>query len=282
MMAKTMYETLASLLGLPMCAIPLSLCQIKKPYLLERAHIDDRGTAMIFAIPYLRTADVSDANRNLSLYAVPRDYHAYVAELEKDVLPILKDTFPERHFAVFADHSPIAEINAAARAGLGVQGENGLLLTPNYGSFVFLAEVCTDADYGTVTGEPIPAFPSEPPMCDRCGACRVACPVRNGETPCVSALTQKKGDLTADERRSLQAHDLVWGCDACQLVCPHNRAVIASGRDTSIPYFLNHRLTTVTAASITEMSDAEFASRAFSWRGRATILRNLKLKEETS
>ena len=40
--------------------------------------------------------------------------------------------------------------DAAARAGLGVLGLNGLLITPDYGSFVFLAELITDADYEVV------------------------------------------------------------------------------------------------------------------------------------
>lgn len=280
MMARTMYETLASLLGLPMCAIPLSYCRVSKPYLLERAGIGEDGTALVFAIPYLLAADSEDPARNLSLYAVPRDYHGYVEALGEEIIPKLKESFPDRRFAIFADHSPIAEVRAAARAGLGVLGDNGLLLTLDYGSFVFLAEVCTDADYETVTGHPAPTFPSEPPRCEGCGACRAACPVSGGKSPCLSALTQKKGGLSVEEADALRAHDLVWGCDTCQLVCPRNRAVIAAGHDTPVPYFRDGRVSTVTAESVAAMSDTDFASRAFAWRGRAVILRNLKLKEE--
>ncbi len=281
MTAGTMYETLASLLGLPVCAIPLSLCQINRPYLLERVGIGEGGTAMICAIPYLVVSDVRDTDRNLSLYAVPRDYHGYVAEVEKDILLRMNEFFPNFRFAVFADHSPIAEVHAAARAGLGVLGENGLLLTPDFGSFVFLAEVCTDADYETVTGRPRPDFPADLPRCEGCGACRAACPMRDGETPCLSELTQKKGELTAAECKALQSHDLVWGCDACQLACPHNRQIIESGKDTALPYFSKARITAVTSQSVSDMSDIEFASRAFAWRGRQVILRNLHLKEGT-
>lgn len=279
MTATTMYETLASLLGLPVCAIPLSFCEIKRPYLLERADIATDGTAMIFAIPYLITSDVSDPDRNLSLYAVPRDYHAYVDKLKAEVLPRISAAFPDYRFAMFADHSPIAEVGAAAMAGLGVLGDNGLLLTPDYGSFVFLAEVCTNADYETVTGFPVPMFPPYPPRCEGCGACKAACPVSDGRVDCLSAVTQKKGDLTEAETSALRAHGLVWGCDTCQLVCPHNHAVIEARRDTTVPFFRDGRVTAVTAKSVSDMSNEEFDSRAFSWRGRAIILRNLQLKE---
>ena len=279
MTANTMYETLASLLGLPVCAIPLSFCDVKRPYLLERAGIDTNGTAMIFAIPYLVTSDVADPDRNLSLYATPRDYHAYVDALREKILPRLSAAFPDHRFAMFADHSPIAEVKAAAMAGLGVLGDNGLLLTPDYGSFVFLCEVCTSADYHTATGTHSPAH-MEITRCDGCGACRAACPVADGQVDCLSALTQKKGELTEAEARALRAHGLVWGCDACQLACPHNRRVIRAGYDTAVTYFREGRIATVTAQDISAMSDEEFSSRAFSWRGRAVILRNLSLKEE--
>ncbi len=280
MTATTMYETLASLLGLPLRAIPLSSCRLIRPYLLERAGISAEGTAMMFVIPYLMRADMEHPARNLSLYAVPRDYHGYAESLKVTLLPVLQERFPEHRFALFSDHSPIAEAEAAARAGLGVLGENRLLLTPRYGSFVFIAEVLTDADFRTVMGlsdkAPLPAFPVEVPRCRGCGACHAACPARAGGV-CLSALTQKKGALTAEETAALQAHPSVWGCDICQTVCPANQAA----EDTPIPYFREERLLSVTAADVEGMEDAAFASRAFSWRGREVILRNLNMKEET-
>ncbi len=281
MKARTMYETLASLLGLPLCAIPLSSCRVVRPYLLERAGIGEGGTALLLAIPYLMHEDAAAKGRNLSLYAVPRDYHGYVRELEASLLPKLQEAYPGHRFALFADHSPIEEVPAAARAGLGVVGENGLLITPAYGSFVFLAEVITDADYASVTGAPAPDFPAVPPRCEGCGACTAACPREAGGV-CLSALTQKKGVLSPDEEAILREHPLVWGCDTCQLVCPHNRAALEGKCDTPIPYFREGRLAAVTAESVVAMTDDTFATRAFSWRGRGVILRNLCIKEDRS
>ncbi len=284
MKANTMLETITSLLGTPACAIPLSCCKPAKGYLLERAGISSAGTAVLFAVPYLMTADVEDPRRNLSLYAVPRDYHGFMQGLSQSLIPRLAESFPAHRFALFADHSPICEVDAAARAGLGVMGLNGLLITPAYGSFVFIGEVVTDADYETVTGCTVPDFPADPPLCEGCGACLAACPagcrggVREG---CLSALTQKKGELTVAEAEAIRQSRLVWGCDACQLVCPHNIRVIRSGQDTPISYFREERLNRMDISALDAMSDGEFASRAYAWRGRRVIRRNAELLEES-
>lgn len=285
MKTPTMLETVWSLLGVPACAIPLSVCRPAKTYLLERAGISVAGTAILFAVPYVMTADVGDPRRNLSLYAVPKDYHGYMKELEAAVLPRLREAYPDLTFALFADHSPIMEVDAAARAGLGVLGMNGLLLTPEYGSFVFIGELITDADYTLVTGEPIPDFPADPPRCEGCGLCVKACPAgcRAGDrSGCLSALTQKKGELTPEEADAIIKGGLVWGCDACQLACPHNRAVIEDGRDTPVPYFRKDRLIRADAEALAAMDDAAFKARAYSWRGRAVIERNIRLFDDES
>ena len=283
MKTPTMLDTVRSLLGVPACAIPLSVCKLDKTYLLERAGIPTTGTAILFAVPYVMTADAEDPRRNLSLYAVPRDYHGYVKELEATVLPSLTQRYPDCRFALFADHSPILEVDAAARAGLGVLGYNGLLLTPRYGSLVFLMELITDADYTAVTGEAPPVLPAEPPLCEGCGLCLRACPMGCGSGErqrCLSALTQKKGELTSEEADAIRKGGLVWGCDACQLACPHNRAVIAAGRDTPITYFCEDRLVCLDGDTLNAMDETAFRFRAYAWRGRTVISRNLTLFQE--
>lgn len=278
----TMLETLRALLGVPLCAIPLSVCKPTKSYLLERDGIPFTGTAIIFAVPYLMTEDAEDPTRNVSLYAVPRDYHAYMKELASEVISRLQGLYPSHHFALYADHSPIAEVDAAARGGLGVLGMNGLLLTEEYGSFVFIGEIVTDADYATVTGTAVPNFPAEPPTCEACGACIQACPghCTGGEREtCLSAITQKKGELSPAEAEAVRDGGLIWGCDTCQLVCPHNRRVMKMRQDTPIPFFRNHRILRLDKRVLDGMTEAEFQVRAYSWRGRRVIERNIALLE---
>ena len=74
--------------------------------------------------------------------------------------------------------------------------------------------------------------------------------------------------------------DTVWGCDACQLACPHNRAVLAAEKDTAIPYFRENRQIRLDTAALEAMTDQEFSARAYAWRGKNTIRRNLAIMEE--
>ena len=83
--------------------------------------------------------------------------------------------------------------------------------------------------------------------------------------------------MTPEETAAIVKGGLVWGCDACQLACPHNRAIIKDGRDTPVPYFREGRLIRADAEALAAMEDAAFKARAYSWRGRAVILRNCAL-----
>ena len=72
-------------------------------------------------------------------------------------------------------------------------------------------------------------------------------------------------------------HRALWGCDICQLVCPLVKKAIESGAETPIEFFRENRIKNLTPEVLSEMTDEEFGKRAFSWRGRQTIERNLKL-----
>lgn len=275
----------STLLGLPCAALPLASCRLIKPYLLDKYALPLSGTALFFAVPYLVAKDIQNPARNVSLYAVPRDYHLYMKTLAETICPTLTDIFPAHRFALFADHSPVDEILGAAQAGLGVIGQNGLLITPTYGSFIFLGELITDASWEKVTGRPAEDIPTgNPGTCIKCGACRTACPGRCTESKdrwtCLSALTQKKGALTQEEEAALRAHPLAWGCDTCQTVCPMNRMAMSGKQDTPIAFFREARLPELTQTLLDKMSDQEFATRAYAWRGRAVITRNLKQQQQ--
>ncbi len=250
--------------------IPLSACRVEKPYLLARHGIED-GTAIMLAIPYYTTHCDRD-DRNLSAYATARDYHLFFKSLYDELLPLLEERFPSNRFAAFADHSPIAEVHAAAIAGLGVIGQNHMLLTEKYSSYVFLGEIITDAT--------LPATVHKVSGCQGCGLCVKACPAEE-LGGCLSALTQKKGDLTDGERKVIKRFGSVWGCDICQGVCPHTKKAKQDGTIYSpIGFFADATIPHLTRDALESMSDRDFSERAFSWRGRDTILRNLCLFEE--
>ncbi len=256
--------------------LPLGDCRLTRPYLLTREGFDVTAplSVVLFAIPYLTpAADAPD--RDLSAYAVSEDYHLFVRELFDELLPRLRADRPEHRFAGFADHSPIEEVDAAVLAGLGVRGNNGLLLTERYSSYVFLAEIVTDLPL-----EPTrTALPPEALRCHGCDACLRACPRGRADGVCLSSLTQKKGELTERERAVLTDFPSVWGCDVCQEVCPYTHRARSRGTLFSpIPFFHRNAIPHLTPEALDAMSEEEFSRRAYAWRGREAIRRNLLLK----
>ena len=169
--------------------------------------------------------------------------------------------------------SPINERDAAAMAGLGIIGDKGMLITEKYSSYVFLGEIITDI--------PTTASPSPIERCIGCGACKKACPMDKIGV-CLSSLTQKKGILTPDEEQAILSFGSAWGCDICQEVCPYTKRAMESGTIyTSIEYFQKELIPLLKREDIDKMSDTEFSQRAYSWRGKAVISRNLTLTESS-
>ena len=228
-------------------------------------------SVLVYLFPYY----AGERPGNLSFYARGRDYHAVIRGALAPEADALRAAHPGRQFVILADDSPVPEVFAAASAGLGRLGENGLLIHPVYGSYVFIGTIVTDC--------PFPAEAHTPQPCLRCGRCRAACPAgavtENGidGSRCLSALTQRGGEVTPEEAEQLRRHPLVWGCDRCQQVCPMNRGIPLSGN----PAFregLIDRLTLDELEGLTRRAFLrKFPDRAFTWRGPAPLRRNLAL-----
>ena len=225
----------------------------------------DARSVIVFTFPYYTG---EHPERNISRYAMIPDYHLIAGTYLKNLCEKLKLLFPENAFEPFVDNSPLREVACGQAAGLGVIGENGLLIHPRYGSYLFLGEIVTDLEL----------TPSTPigTSCLGCGACRNACPQgalqENGSVElalCRSHISQKKGELSANEQEQLLLGGLIWGCDICNDVCPMNKTVSI----TPIPEFLS---------SVTPLMDEEtilslLDSRPYNYRGPKTILRNFYL-----
>lgn len=250
-------------------AVKLSDCKIVREYKLKNAGFTDISSlyVYIFAMPYYAK---HDGNKNVSAYAIPRDYHAFFKSFSSELISELYEKFPTYKFCGFTDNSPIDERHAAAIAGLGVIGKNGLIITEKYSSFVFLGEIITDMP--TVN-----CNKNEIKECINCGKCLKACP-KNEIGECLSSLTQKKGELTANEINAIKRYGSAWGCDICSDVCPYTANAIKNSTIYSpIDFFNTELISSLDEDAIDSMSDEDFALRAYSWRKRETIKRNLKI-----
>lgn len=216
--------------------------------------------------------------QNISSYAVCKDYHKKAKEYTEKSISALKELFPNNNFIGFCDNSPFDEVQTAVLCGLGVKGENNLLITKEYGSYVFIAEIVTDLE---IESEKIIK------KCEGCFDCVKACP--NGalslqdnkviftKEKCLSFISQKKGVLSEEDTKSLKKSNLIWGCDICIDACPHNKNLepCGLGLDENLLYNLKE-------SDIEELSNREFLEKykgsAFVWRGKGTLIRNIKLQ----
>lgn len=246
--------------------IPISSCDITKPHLLQKLDFTPKSVC-VGIIPYY--THLCDRERSVSAYAVARDYHILVDKIGSNAIEICKSRFPKNNFAYFGDHSPIDERMASAKAGLGIIGRNGLLITPLYSSYVFIMEIFSDIECDNM--------PKDVAYCEDCGACVAACPgTLSGKGECLSSITQKKGELTELEINLIKKYGCAWGCDICQEVCPHTKKAKSSGTIyTNNEWFTQNVVLTPSEESLE--NDEDFKSRAYSWRGKPTILRNIKI-----
>ena len=202
----------------------------------RKLDIDARSVIMLALNYYQPDNEMLPAGHGrVSRYARGRDYHKVIGNMIRRLVRLLckeSGATPD-DFKWWVDYGPFAERAFAEKAGLGFIGKNGLLISRQFGSWLFLAEIVT-----TLELEPDDQHAINHGRCGTCRRCIEACPtgaiVADGVVDarrCISYLTIEKPTHIPPDLAARMG-DMIFGCDVCQQVCPHNgRAVLTKKRD---------------------------------------------------
>ncbi len=215
--------------------------------LLETA---EARSLIVCAFPYFTPEDPLPNDARFAVYARGSDYHVVLRERLAPIVGLLEEQGYVGRICI--DSAPLRERYWAVQAGVGFIGFNSQLIVPGVGSYVFLATIVTDAalepDESCRLG------------CVGCGQCVERCPGgaigADGSfdaRKCLSYLTiEYRGELP-DE---LRLGDCIYGCDACQECCPHNREAKVTGIGEFMP---REAIKELTRERILAMTRPEFA-----------------------
>lgn len=223
--------------------------------------------ALNYYTPYTRPSGKEYAK--ISRYGWGRDYHKVLEKKLKALSTWLEAQGEEIQTRYYADTGPVQDKVWAQRAGLGWIGKHSNLISRDYGSWIFLAEVLT-----TLALEP------DQPHTEHCGTCTrclVACPTNAIVEPfvvdanrCIAYHTIENRAETLPAAITPHLEGWVAGCDICQEVCPWNqRFAQATDLEEFQPYPEN---LAPTLAQLAELSEQE-RNRRFP----ASALRRIRL-----
>ncbi len=157
----------------------------------------------------------------IAAYALGRDYHEVVKQRARRVGDIIRQLRPGSITRTYVDTGPVFEREWASQSRIGWFGKNTMILNRDHGSYFFLAEIFTDAEFEAAVD----------PYRDHCGTCRRCldlCPtgaLADGYVMrsdlCISYQTiENRGAIPRELRPKLG--NWIFGCDICNDVCPWN------------------------------------------------------------
>lgn len=238
----------------------------------------DAKSIIVCAFPYHID---NEKESNLSRYCRGLDYHIVAKELLQKVCDYLDENIEGFEYKIFVDNGPLVDRELAYLSGIGYFGINNNIITDKYGSYVFIGYIINNYE-----------FSLDKPLdkeCMKCGKCVKYCPgnallgnYNMNPRKCLSYITQKKEKLSLEEVKAIKSSGKIFGCDICQEVCPHNKNI----KETHIEEFMKDLILNLDYEEIYEISNKEFkrryGNRAFSWRGKKIIKRNIEIILEKS
>lgn len=198
------------------------------------------------------------------------DYH-YVLQDKLDRLAAgIEDLTQNFEYKGMVDTGALVDTSVAQRAGIGFIGKNGLVISKEYGSYMFLGELITNLEI-----EPDQPVDYGCGDCRRClDACPTSCLIGDGSMNakrCLSFQTQDKGMMDLEFRKKIKT--VIYGCDICQICCPYNK-----GLDNPLASEIDPELAHPELIPFLELSNGQFKEKfgsvAGSWRGKNILQRN--------
>ncbi|MCG7337547.1 tRNA epoxyqueuosine(34) reductase QueG [Sporosarcina sp. ACRSM] len=200
------------------------------------------------------------------------DYHVVLREKLALLEEFILKQVPDAKVRSMVDTGELVDRAVAERAGIGWSAKNCAIITPEFGSYVYLGEMITN----------IP-FAPDVPMEDECGDCTLcldACPtgalVQGGQLNaqrCIAFLTQTKKPIPEEFRAKIG--NRLYGCDTCQTICPKNKGKHNLHQQAFQP---DPELAKPLLQPMLRLSNREFKERfgevSGSWRGKNPIQRN--------
>ncbi|WP_315121011.1 tRNA epoxyqueuosine(34) reductase QueG [uncultured Clostridium sp.] len=220
------------------------------------------------AFPYLFNDENTTNHIYFSKYTLGQDYHSVVINYLKQIGEYISQL--GGNFKYFVDSNPLPERYIANLCGVGFIGKNNMLITKKYGSFVFLGEIITDLEL-----EEDEKMPSK---CGECDLCLKSCPTKSikegisNPNVCLSYITQKKH---IEKEWFELFNGRMFGCDTCQIACPHNKEVIESNIKEFKPFTF---MKNPNLEELIRLDNKTFKERyrltSSGWRGKNIIIRN--------
>ncbi len=176
-------------------------------------------------LKYSRTPSFSKEKPKIARYALVEEYHKKIKKISNEILNELKAKNADIEGKIFVDSSPVYEKKLAQACGLGFIGKNTLLISPLYGSYIFISGIMLNEEI-----DQTPNLKEIENMCGRCEACIKACPTKalssQGIDPskCISFWTTHT--KSQPPQFIILASDFIFGCDICQEICPFNTKAI--------------------------------------------------------